>query len=93
MKSKNQTHVRHLPKNKIAEAYGWLGSLLILSAYALLSFGVINGNSPIYHIIFLIGSSGLGLITFRHRAYQSFVVNVFFCVLAIVALIRIAYFL
>ena len=93
MKSKNQPHVKHLAKNKLAEAYGWLGSLLILSAYALLSFNVIDGNSPIYHIIFLVGSSGLGLIAYRHRAYQSFVVNIFFCILAITALIRIAYFL
>ena len=91
MKKPNQ-HTKHLSQNKLAEAYGWLGSTMILSAYALLSLGVVDSNAAIYHILFLIGSSGLAVVTYRHRAYQSFVVNSFFTILAIVALIRVAYF-
>lgn len=65
----------------------------MLGGYALLSFGVISGESAIYHGMFLIGSIGLAVITYRHRAFQSFTVNVFFGVLALVALIRAVYFL
>lgn len=89
---KQEKHVKHLPKNILAEAYGWLGSIMILSAYALLSFGIVDSNAPIYHLLFLGGSSGLAVITYRHRAYQSFVVNLFFTTLALIALIRVAYF-
>lgn len=91
MKQPKNKHTFHLPKSKVAEAYGWLGSLLILTAYALLSLGIVTGNSPIYHLIFLVGSSGLAVVTYRHRAYQSFVVNIFFVILAALALVRIMY--
>jgi hypothetical protein len=90
MKQKN---IKHLPKNKIAEMFGWLASIIILTAYGLLSFGIVNGESPIYHGMFLIGSIGLAVITYRHRAFQSFTVNIFFGLLAFVALIRAMYFL
>lgn len=89
---KSDKHTKHLPKSMLAEMYGWLGSLMILSAYALLSFGVVNSDAIIYHLLFLIGSSGLAVVTYRHRAYQSFVVNLFFTTLALVALVRVTYF-
>jgi len=90
MKQKN---IKHLPQNKLAEAFGWFASFVILTGYGLLSFGIINGESAIYHGMFLIGSMRLAVITYRHRAFQSFMVNVFFGVLALIALIRSVYFL
>jgi hypothetical protein len=88
---KQQKHIKHLPKNQLAEAYGWFGSILILSGYGLLSLGIISGNSPIYHLMFMVGSSGLAVITYRHRAFQSFTVNVLFTIFAFIAVIRIIY--
>lgn len=64
---------------------------MILVAYALMSVGLLNSDSAVYHMMFLIGSSGLALITYRHRAFQSFTVNVIFTILALVALIRVIY--
>lgn len=89
---RQQKHIKHLPKNIFAEAYGWIGSAMILVAYALISFGIVDSEAIIYHLLFLVGSSGLAVITYRHRAYQSFVVNVFFTTLALIAIIRVAYF-
>lgn len=89
---RQQKHTRHLPKNAVAEAFGWFASAAMLIGYGLLSFGVLNADSPIYHAIFLVGSAGLGVVTYRHRAYQSFTVNVFFGLLACIALIRTLYF-
>lgn len=88
---KSDKHTKHLSKSKLAEAYGWLGSLSVLTAYALLSLGILDGDSPIYHLIFLIGSSGLAVITYRHKAYQSLIVNITFTGLGLLALIRILY--
>ena len=89
---RSEKHIKHLPKNLLAEAYGWVGSIMILGGYALLSFGIVDSNAVIYHLLFLVGSSGLAVVTYRHRAYQSFVVNLFFTAFAFIALIRIAYF-
>jgi hypothetical protein len=88
-----QKHVKHLPKSNLAETFGWIASIVILTGYALLSFDIISGNSPIYHGMFLVGSLGLAIITYRHRAFQSFTVNIFFGILALIALIRTMHFL
>lgn len=69
-----------------------MGAAAILTDYALLSLGILDGNSTIYHAIFMLGSIGLALITYRHRAFQSFTVNMTFALLAIVALARISLF-
>ena len=88
-----QKHIKHLPKNKLAETFGWIGSILLLTGYGLLSFGVIDGDSALYHGMFMIGSIGLAVITYRHRAFQSFMVNIFFGLLALVGFIRALHFL
>lgn len=85
-------HVKHLPRHNGVEIFGWIASFTMLSGYALISLGVLDANSPIYHGAFLIGSIGLAMVTYRHRAFQSFTVNVFFGLLALVALIRTVYF-
>lgn len=85
-------HVRHLPKNSLAESFGWFASACLLFGYGLLSFGILDADSVLYHSIFLIGSSGLAVVTYRHRAFQSFTVNVFFGILAFAAIIRTLYF-
>jgi hypothetical protein len=87
-----QKHTKHLPKNNIAEGFGWIASVSILAAYAMLSFGILDADSAVYHGIFLVGSAGLAVVTYRHRAFQSFTVNVFFGILAFIAIIRTLYF-
>jgi hypothetical protein len=83
-----EKRVKHLKRSNIAEYLGWIGSIAILSSYSLLSFGIITGQSYIYHSLVLIGSAGLALITYRHRAYQSFIVNSAFTAFAVIALVR-----
>jgi hypothetical protein len=85
-------HVRHLPKNDLAETFGWVASATILMGYGLLSFGLLSADSVLYHGIFLVGSAGLAVVTYRHRAFQSFTVNIFFGILALIAIVRTLYF-
>lgn len=87
-----EKRTKHLKKNQTAEIIGWVGSVSILSSYGLLSTGIINGSSYIYHTLVLFGSIGLALITYRHRAFQSFTVNIAFGVFATLALIRLFLF-
>lgn len=89
---KSNQHVRHLPKSRIAETIGWFGAIAILIDYALLSLNILDGNSLAYHFLFLVGSAGLAIVTYRHRAFQSVMVNVIFILLAVIAISRIVLF-
>lgn len=89
---KQQTHVKHLSKSTAAESLGWIGALFVLLSYILLSFEVISGSSVVYHGIFLVGSVGLAIVTYRHRAFQSFTVNCIFASVALVTIVRLLAF-
>ena len=84
-----ERRVKHLKRSQVAETLGWIGSVGILSSYGLLSFGVISGDSTLYYVLSGLGAFGLAVVTYRHRAYQSFIVNVTFTVLAVAGLARI----
>ena len=88
----SKRRVKHLHRHQGAEIYGWIGAFGILIGYALLSLGLIKGNSYLYHGIVLVSSSGLAVITYRHRAFQSLFVNTVFMLLAAVAIIRLSLF-
>lgn len=81
--------IKHLRRSQLAETLGWIGSVAILASYGFLSTGVISGDSSIYYALSGLGAFGLAIVTYRHRAFQSFIVNVLFTVLAIVGLVRI----
>ncbi len=72
----------------MSENLGWLGAIAVLSGYALLSIGLIKGDSFLYHGLMLIGSVGLAIITYRRRTYQPFIVNLVFSILAALAITR-----
>jgi hypothetical protein len=87
-----QKHVKHLPKSAAAETVGWIGAVCILSGYAGISVGFLDGDSWFYHASLLLGSIGLCIVTYRHRAFQSVLVNSIFASLAVVAIFRIFFF-
>lgn len=72
-----------------AETIGWLGAILTLLSYGLLSTGIVAGDSIVYHSLILIGALGLMYITFVKKTFQPFVVNTVFALLATIALVRI----
>lgn len=80
--------IKHLKRNILAETAGWIGSVCILSSYALLSVGVVSGDSILYYALSGGGALGLAIITYRHRAFQSFIVNTIFTLIAILAIIH-----
>ncbi len=87
-----ERRVKHHPKSEVAELFGWIGAILVLSSYALLSLDIVSGDSILYHSLVLIGSSALAIITYRHKAFQSLIVNVAFSFFAFLALIRLIAF-
>lgn len=71
------------------EIAGWVGMICVLVAYILLSFGRMNGRSPGYHILNLVGASGFIVNTWAHGAIPSFALNVVWAAVGLAALARI----
>lgn len=87
-----EKHTKHLSRNQIAESLGWIGASALLGSYALLSFDVINVDSLLYHGLMLAGAVGLAVVTYRHKAFQSFIVNSVFSIIALIAIARLLMF-
>jgi hypothetical protein len=76
--------------NKIIdETIGWIGISLILLAYALNTFGVIDVKSVGYAVMNIFGSLGVVYISFKKKDYQPSVLNAIWALIAIVGLARI----
>ena len=67
---------------------GWLGALILVAAYVLVSYGSASGRSSIYQILNVIGSVLLVVNTAWHHAWPSSAVNVLWVAIGIGALIR-----
>ena len=68
---------------------GWISSVAVVSAYALISLDKLNSRSRVYQVLNLVGSLGLVVNTAYYRAYPSTFVNIVWLVIAALALIRI----
>ena len=60
----------------LIEAAGWIGASLILGAYILLSAGKMQGNSPAYQWMNVVGAAGFILNSGYHGAIPSVAINV-----------------
>ncbi|MDW3193351.1 MAG: hypothetical protein R8G66_13345 [Cytophagales bacterium] len=67
---------------------GWIGSVEVILAYALISNGKVHGKSVSYQLLNLTGSIFLTANTVYYRAYPSTAINLVWMVVAIVALIQ-----
>lgn len=76
-------------KKIIEEIVGWYGTIAIVLAYALLSFGAIDGDSLLYQILNGTGAIGIVYISFKKKAYQPGVLNIIWTIITIAAIIKI----
>ncbi len=76
-------------KQLFAEIAGWYGATAILTAYALVSFNVIEGSGLWFQLLNLTGALGIIAISTYKKVKQSIVLNIFWSIVAIVALVRI----
>lgn len=67
---------------------GWIGSVEVILAYALISNGKVHGKSVSYQLLNLTGSIFLTANTVYYRAYPSTAINLVWMVVAVVALIQ-----
>jgi hypothetical protein len=74
---------------KVIQILGWLGVLLILSAYFLTTFGYLDSQNKIYLLLNIFGSIFIILETYQKKDYQPFILNIFWLTIAIVAIIKV----
>ncbi len=74
---------------KVVESFGWIGVLLILLAYGLLSFEVIEAQSLWYHGLNLLGGLGIIIDALAVKNYQPAVLNIVWGMIAIYAIIKV----
>lgn len=72
---------------RVAEIVGWYGTGAILLAYALVSFKVISASGFTYQILNLTGAIGIVTISVLKKAKQPAVLNIFWAIIALVAII------
>jgi hypothetical protein len=76
-------------RNFIDEVLGWYGTVAIVFAYALLSFGILTPNDLSYQILNGTGALGIIYISFIKKTYQPGVLNIIWAIIATVAIIKI----
>ena len=70
------------------EVAGWVGALLILLAYVMVTIGRLTGRSPAFQWMNLVGAAGFIINGWWHEALPSTALNVIWMLIATVALWR-----
>jgi hypothetical protein len=70
------------------EIIGWIGMILVLLGYFLITYGKVNRKSKSYHSINLFGASLLGINTAVNGAYPSSFLNIVWIFIAAYGLIK-----
>ncbi len=78
-------------KQKVIEALGWYGTVAIVGAYALTSFGLLDSSNIWYQILNLTGAIGIVIVSFSKKAYQPGVLNIIWTVIALIAIFKILF--
>lgn len=71
------------------DVIGWIGALLVVVAYALISFKKVEGNSLKYQLLNIFGGICLIVNTYYYGAIPSTLVNVIWVIIAVFAIFAI----
>lgn len=72
----------------LIEILGWIGSLLVLVAYALNMSKKLPADSLTYYLLNILGSAFLIINTAFHHAYPSMAVNIIWVFIPVMTIIR-----
>jgi len=71
-----------------AQVLGWIGTVLIVVAYFLISFKKIEATDRGYQLMNLFGAVGLGVNVFYQQSWPALVLEIIWGAIAIFALIK-----
>jgi hypothetical protein len=72
----------------LVDIIGWLGSVMVIAAYAMNIAGKMAAHSKPYYALNIFGSACLIVNTIYHHAIPSAVVNIIWVLIALFALFR-----
>jgi len=70
---------------------GWVGTILILCAYLLLSRGILSPQDSTYHFMNLLGAVGVGVLVFYQGAWPALMLQIAWGGIAITTLFQIVF--
>ena len=73
----------------VMEIVGWIGAVLILAGYGLLTAGKLDGKSVAYQAMNVVGALGFIANSAWHKAWPSAILNIIWVGIGVVALIGI----
>ncbi|MGB0925330.1 MAG: CBU_0592 family membrane protein [Minisyncoccia bacterium] len=78
-------HAKHI------QIIGWLGTIMLMGAYAMNSLGLIISTGPLYAGINILAGIFLGIRVFADRNWSNLILEFFWVLIAVITLVR--YFL
>ena len=69
------------------EILGWIGAMLILSAYALSNFGILSPASFVYQILNILGALAIVYHSLTKKDYQPAMLNIIWALVAVIKLV------
>lgn len=72
----------------IVQIVGWVGTVLIVLAYVLVSTKKMDGSNTYYQLINLFGALGVGVNVFYQEAWPALALQVVWGIIAVLALVR-----
>lgn len=72
----------------LIEIVGWIGTILILMAYLLLTRKNLASSSKLYHILNLIGGAGIVVEAVSNGAYPPAALNIVWGIIAVYGILR-----
>lgn len=73
---------------ELTELIGWIGTLLIVLAYMLLSFDKLEEDDRRYMLLNLFGAIGVGFNVFTQHAWPAFALQIVWGVVALISLLK-----
>jgi len=67
----------------LVELVGWVGAIMMLSAYVLLTLRRLKSQSPVYHWLNIISGAGLIVNSGWNGAYPSVCINVVWLIIGL----------
>lgn len=72
----------------LTQTIGWTGTVVLMTVYALNSFGIISSTGFLYPFANLLAAVFLGIRVFADRNYSNLILEIVFGSIALIALIR-----
>lgn len=89
MMAAKQKTILGIKPSKFTEFLGWYGMIALIVAYFLVSFSWIEADGIIFQILNLTGGAGLLIVAASKGVLQSVILNLFWAVIGIIAIVRI----